>query len=71
MRWWTKLKILKAILYVLMAFVLVNCLLIEIFPTLYPEWLIDGLGIVGLFIIALGVVWWGVYLIKKLKNKKK
>ncbi len=71
MSWWTKQKILKVIMYVLLAFVFINCFLFEIYPTLYPEWLRDGIGIVGLFIIAFWFLWCIVYLIKKNKNKKK
>ena len=71
MSWWTKQKILKVIMYVLLAFVFINCFLFEICPTLYPEWLRDGVGITGLFINAFWFIWCIVYIIKKDRNKKK
>ena len=71
MSWWTKQKILKAIMYVLLAFVFVNCFLFEIKPTLYPEWLRNGIEILGLFIIIFWFIWCIVHLFKKHKNKKK
>ena len=71
MNWWTKQKILNAIMYILLAFVFVNSFIFEIKPTLYPEWLRNGIGISGLFIIIFWFVWCIVYLIKKHKNKKK
>ena len=71
MSWWTKQRILKAIMYILLAFVFVNCFIFEIKPTLYPEWLRNGIGISGLFIIIFWFVSCIVYLIKKHKNKKK
>ncbi len=71
MSWWTKQKILKVIMYVLLAFVFINCFLFEICPTIYPDWLRDGIGITGLFVIAFWFIWCIVYLIKKNKNKKK
>ena len=71
MSWWTKQKILKVIMYVLLAFVFINCFLFEICPTLYPEWLRDGVGITGLFIIPFWFIWCIVYLIKKNRNNKK
>lgn len=70
MSWWTKLKIIKIIMYILLAFVLINCLLFELWPTLYPGWLRAGVGYIGLFVIVLGFIWWIVYLVKKHKNKK-
>ena len=68
---WTKQKILKAIMYILLVFGFINCFLFEIKPTLYPEWLRNGIGVSGLFIIIFWFVWCIVYLIKKHKNKKK
>ena len=70
MSWWTKQKILKVIMYILLAFVFVNCFLFEICPTLYPEWLRDGIGFTSLFIIVFWFIWCIVYLIKKHKKKK-
>ena len=52
MNWWIKQKVLKVIMYVLLVFVFTNCFLFKICPTLYPEWLRDGIGIIGLFVFA-------------------
>ena len=67
MRWLTKKKITKIILYVLSAFVYVNYFLSELWPTLYPQWLRDLFGFTGLFIIFVWFVWLIVYWIKKHK----
>lgn len=70
MSWWTKLKIIRTIMYSLLALILINYILFDTFPTLYPEWFRNIVGFVGLIIIVLWCVWIIVYLIKNRKNKR-
>ena len=70
MRWWTKQKIIKSVIYLLMAFVFINSFLFELCPTLYPEWLRNIVEFSSLIIIIFWFVWCITYLIKKHKNRK-
>ncbi len=71
MKHWTRLKILKVILYILLAFVFINCLLFELRPTLYPEWLREGIGFGGLLIIFFWFIVCIINLVNKIKKNNK
>ncbi len=67
---WSKGRIITAIIYVLSAVVYLNCLLLELWPSLYPKWVRDVTGWLSLVILLLWFAWCIVTVIKKYKNRK-
>ena len=67
---WTKHKIVKVLVYILFAIYFINCIIFEFYPTLYPEWFREGVGVFGIFIILFWLIYCIVYLVKERKNKK-
>ena len=57
MHWRIIRKIIRIILYTLLAVVFIGGLLAELWPNIYPAWVHESMGIVGLVIIACWLAW--------------
>ena len=64
-------RITMIVIFVIFAFVYLNCLLMELWPTLYPESIRNVAGFASAIVIVLWFVLCVVILIKKYKRKNK